>query len=209
MQQNATALARMGARHGLARIGGWPAVPGPRGPLQWRWRRTRRTLHATLTRCRLTTIHPHISAHLPLCLHEKHTRWKPARAAVLQPCARHPASRERRPTGRPTRTASPAPCPPLTYRARGVPTAIQRPTPRRREVSSHKVRGTRSVPRGCPSHRRSARARDLAPASTGAVQPAYRASSVTSPQLDWGHPSRASREFCDLAPARLGPSVSR
>ncbi len=58
-------------------------------------------------------------------------------------------------------------CPPLTYRARGVPTAIQRPTPRRRKASSHKVRGTRSVPCGCPSHRRSTRARDLAPARLG------------------------------------------
>jgi len=117
-------------------------------------------------------LNPHISPLLPLCIHEKHTRWRAARAAVLQPCARHPASRERRATGRPTRTAPRAQCPPLTYRARGVPTAIQRPTPRQREVSRHKARGTRSVPRGCPSHRRSARARDLAPASTGAVQPA-------------------------------------
>ena len=63
-------------------------------------------------------------------------------------------------------------------------------TPRQREASRHKVRGTRSVPRGCPSHRRSARARDLAPARLG-PSVSRSASSVTLPQLDWSRPSRA------------------
>ena len=116
-----------------------------------------------------------------------------------QPSSRHvPVSRRLANAGPPA--VQPAPrlapnvhraVPTIHDRAREVPTAIQRPTPRRREVSRHKARGTRSVPRGCPSRRRSARARDLAPVSPGAVQPAYRASSMTLPRLDWGRPSRA------------------
>ena len=169
-------------------------MPGSLGPLLWRWRRTRPTLHATLTRCRLAPLNPHISADLPLCLHEKHTPWSAARAAVLQPCARHPASRERRSVSNP-HGVSCAPC--AARRAHHSPT----------EPEESQQRYKDPLPGGA----RSAITRYGAPAPCRVAAPrsAGLRGRATLPQLDWGRPARVACEFCDLAPARLGPSSLR
>ena len=95
----------------------------------------------------------------------------------------------------PTRTAPCAPC--AARRAHHSPTEPEESQQRYKDPLPGGARpaGTRY---GAP-----------APCLVAAPRTAGLRGRATLPQLDWGRPARVACEFCDLAPARLGPSVSR